>query len=50
MKAKILVLGLVLATVTTVAIYPTLRGNATGVAPPKPPLTPTQIVPAVQSG
>jgi Mg-chelatase subunit ChlD len=50
MKAKILVLGLVLATVTTVAIYPTLRGNATGVTPPKPPVTPTHFVPPTQSG
>ncbi|HZF27638.1 MAG TPA: vWA domain-containing protein [Gammaproteobacteria bacterium] len=50
MKTKILVLALVLATVTTVAIYPTLRGNATGVTPPKPPVTPTQIVPLAQSG
>lgn len=31
MTTKILVLGLVLATVTTVAVYPTLRGNATSV-------------------
>jgi Mg-chelatase subunit ChlD len=29
MKTKILVLGLVLATLTTVIVYPTLRGNAT---------------------
>src|SRR5262245_46426049 len=28
MKTKILVLGLVLATLTTVIVYPTLRGNA----------------------
>ena len=28
MKTKILVLGLVLATLTTVVVYPTLRGNA----------------------
>jgi Mg-chelatase subunit ChlD len=49
MKSKILVLGLVLATITTVAIYPTLRGNATIVTPPKRPVTPTQIVPT-QSG
>jgi Mg-chelatase subunit ChlD len=48
MKSKILVLGLVLATVTTVAIYPTLRSNATGV-PPKTRVAPAQIVP-VQSG
>lgn len=44
MKAKILVLGLVLATVTTVLLYPTLRGNATGVVPPAPgnTIAPTQ--------
>src|SRR5262245_3175646 len=47
MKAKILVLGLVLATVTTVVTYPTLRGNATPVvvAPPSNP-----IVPPIQTG
>ena len=41
MKAKILVLGLVLATVATVVIYPSLRSDATGVAAQPPPrLTP----------
>ena len=41
MKAKILVLGLVLATVATVVIYPSLRSDATGVAVQPPPrLTP----------
>ena len=50
MQAKILVLGLVLATVTTVAIYPTLRGNAAGVTPPKRPVPQAQLVPAVQGG
>ncbi len=48
MKAKILVLGLVLATVTTVVVYPTLRGNATGVTPPAP-VRSAQVLPDVQS-
>ena len=39
MKAKILVLGLVLATVATVVIYPTLRSNATGVAVQPPSIS-----------
>jgi Mg-chelatase subunit ChlD len=39
MKTNILVAGLVLATVGTVLIYPTLRGNATA------PLPPQQIAP-----
>jgi Mg-chelatase subunit ChlD len=34
MKTHILVTGLVLATVGTVLIYPTIRGHATAVAPP----------------
>jgi Mg-chelatase subunit ChlD len=34
MKTNILVAGLVLATVGTVLIYPTIRGNAAGTAPP----------------
>ena len=38
MKTKILVTGLVLATVATVMLYPTLRGNAKGVAV-QPPLS-----------
>jgi Mg-chelatase subunit ChlD len=46
MKAKILVLGLVLATVTTVIVYPTLRGNATGVVTSRV----DHIVPPTQSG
>jgi Mg-chelatase subunit ChlD len=48
MKTKILVLGLVLATVATVVLYPTVRGNATAVVVP-PKTTPAQIVPPVQS-
>ena len=47
MKAKILVLGLVLATVTTVVIYPTLRSNATQVVVPPPGNT---ILPPLQGG
>jgi Mg-chelatase subunit ChlD len=40
MKAKILVLGLVLATVATVVIYPSLRGNATSAVQPRPSTQP----------
>jgi Mg-chelatase subunit ChlD len=47
MKTKILVLGLVLATVATVVIYPTLRSNATGVTVPPPP---GNVVVPAQSG
>jgi Mg-chelatase subunit ChlD len=43
MKTNILVAGLVLATVGTVLLYPTLRGNATTV-PPK--TLPARVVPA----
>jgi Mg-chelatase subunit ChlD len=35
MKTNILVTGLVLATVGTVLIYPTIRGNAAGTPPPR---------------
>lgn len=41
MKAKILVTGLVVATVAAVALYPSLRGNARGV-PVQPPPVPAQ--------
>jgi Mg-chelatase subunit ChlD len=43
MKTHILVSGLVLATVGAVLVYPTLRGNATGVVPARP--TPVAIAP-----
>jgi uncharacterized protein YegL len=43
MKTNILVTGLVLATVATVLVYPTLRGNAVGV-PPK--ATPAIVTPS----
>jgi Mg-chelatase subunit ChlD len=45
MQTKILVLGLILATVTTVVVYPTLRSNATVVVPPPG----NTMVPATQS-
>jgi Mg-chelatase subunit ChlD len=40
MKTNILVTGVVLATVGTVLLYPTLRGNAAGTAPPTTAVAP----------
>jgi Mg-chelatase subunit ChlD len=40
MKTNILVAGLVLATVGTVLIYPTIRGNAAGTPPPRHVIAP----------
>jgi Mg-chelatase subunit ChlD len=40
MKTNILVAGLVLATVGTVLVYPTIRGNATGTRPPRDLIAP----------
>ena len=40
MKTNILVAGLVLATVGTVLIYPTIRGNAAGTPPPRTVIAP----------
>jgi Mg-chelatase subunit ChlD len=40
MKTNILVAGLVLATVGTVLIYPTIRGNAAGTPPPRNVIAP----------
>jgi Mg-chelatase subunit ChlD len=40
MKTNILVAGLVLATVGTVLIYPTIRGNAAGTLPPRNVIAP----------
>jgi Mg-chelatase subunit ChlD len=44
MKTNILVSGLVVATVGAVLVYPSLRSNATGAAPPRP--VPTVVAPA----
>lgn len=42
MKTKILVLALVLGTVATVTVYPTIRGNAAGLgSPPAGPIIPS---------